>query len=284
MTRTVYVNGDWVDETEARVSIFDRGFLFADAIYEVTAVVGGKLVDYAGHAARLKRSLGALGIPMPVSEEELLALHREIVARNALSDGGVYLQVSRGAEDRDFYYSDGLRPTFVMFTQARAVLDNPKWKTGIAVVTVPEGRWADRQIKTVQLLYSSLAKMEAKRQGADDVLFVEDGVVTEAGSSNAHIVTADGTLVTRDLSNALLHGITRASVLDLARAAQIRVEERSFTPEEARNAAEAFLTSASAFVMPIVAIDGKPVGDGRPGPLTARIRDLYIADRLASAI
>ncbi|MCX8998519.1 D-amino-acid transaminase [Rhizobiaceae bacterium BDR2-2] len=284
MTRTVYLNGDWVDETEARVSIFDRGFLFADAIYEVTAVVGGKLVDYAGHAARLKRSLAALDIPMPVSEEALLTLHREIVARNALSDGGVYLQISRGAEDRDFLYSDALRPTFVMFTQARAVLDNPKWKTGIFVVTMPEGRWVNRQIKTVQLLYSSLAKMEAKRQGADDVLFTEDGVITEAGSSNAHIVTKDGTLVTRALSNALLHGITRASILDLARAAQIRVEERGFTVDEAKNAAEVFLTSASAFVMPVVAIDGQPVGNGKPGPLTARIRDLYIEDRLANAI
>lgn len=284
MTRTVYVNGAFLDESEAKVSIFDRGFLFADAIYEVTAVVGGKLVDYAGHAARLKRSLDALGIPMPVDEETLLTLHRELIARNGLTDGGVYLQVSRGAEDRDFFASEGLTPTFVMFTQARAVLDNPKWQSGISVITMPEGRWVNRQIKTVQLLYSSLSKMEAKRQGADDVLFVEDGLITEAGSSNVHIVTRDGTLVTPALSNALLHGITRASVLDLARAAQIKVEERSFSPEEAKAAAEVFLTSASAFVMPVTAIDGEKVGSGQPGPITARIRDLYIADRLAGAI
>lgn len=284
MTRTVYVNGDWVDETEARVSIFDRGFLFADAIYEVTAVVGGKLVGYPGHAERLKRSLDSLGIPHPFTDESLLALHREIIARNGLTDGAVYLQVSRGAEDRDFIFSPGLTPTFVMFTQARSVLDNPKWKTGIGVITMPEGRWANRQIKTVQLLYSSLAKVEAHARGAEDVLFVEDGAVTEAGSSNAHIVTRDGTLVTRALSNALLHGITRASILDLARDAQIRVEERPFTPEEALNAAEVFLSSASAFVMPVVAIDGQPVGDGKPGPLTARLRELYIAHELAHAI
>lgn len=284
MSRTVYVNGEWVDETEAKVSVFDRGFLFADAIYEVTSVIGGKLIDYPGHAARLKRSLASLNIPMPVDDDTLLSLHREIIARNEMTDGGIYLQVSRGAEDRDFFYSDNLTPTFVMFTQARAVLGNPRWQTGISVITVPEGRWANRQIKTVQLLYSSLSKMEAKRQGADDVLFVEDGMITEAGSSNVHIVTKDGTLVTRDLSNALLHGITRGSVLDLARKAQMKVEERSFTPEEAHNAAEVFLTSAGALVMPIVAIDGKPVGNGKPGPMTARIRELYIEDRLANAI
>ena len=283
MSRIVHVNGQWVDETEARVSIFDRGFLFADAIYEVTAVLGGKLIDYPGREARLKRSLEALGIPLPVSEEELLALHREIVARNSLADGLIYLQISRGAEDRDFLFSPDLAPTLVMFTQARNLLANPKWETGIGVITLPEGRWVNRQIKTVQLLYSSLSKMEAKRQGAEDVLFIEDGFITEAGSSNVHIVTRDGTLVTRELSNALLHGITRGSILDLARKAQIRVEERSFTAEEALEAAEVFLTSAGVFVLPVVSIDGKPVGEGKPGPVTERIRELYIADRLASA-
>lgn len=283
MSRIVHVNGQWVDETEARVSIFDRGFLFADAIYEVTAVLGGKLIDYPGHEARLKRSLEALGIPLPVSEEELLALHREIVARNSLADGLIYLQISRGAEDRDFLFSPDLAPTLVMFTQARNLLANPKWETGIGVITLPEGRWVNRQIKTVQLLYSSLSKMEAKRQGAEDVLFIEDGFITESGSSNVHIVTRDGTLVTRELSNALLHGITRGSILDLARKAQIRVEERSFTAEEALEAAEVFLTSAGVFVLPVVSIDGKPVGEGKPGPVTERIRELYIADRLANA-
>ena len=284
MTRTVYVNGAWVDETEAHISIFDRGFLFADAIYEVTAVIGGKLIGYAGHAERLKRSLDFIGIAHPFTDESLLALHREMIARNDLSEGGIYVQISRGAEDREFVPSPDLAPTFIMFPTPRGILDNPKWKTGISVITMPEGRWENRQIKTVQLLYSSLAKTEAKRRGAEDVLFVEDGFVTEAGSSNAHIVTKDGTLVTRALSNALLHGITRASILDIARDAQIKVEERAFTPEEARDAAEVFLSSASAFVMPVVSIDGKPVGDGTPGPLSTRLRELYIAHELANAI
>lgn len=284
MSRIVYLNGAWLEETEAKVSVFDRGFLFADAIYEVTAVIGGKLIEYAGHAARLKRSLSALGIPQPVSDEALLALHREIVARNGLADGLIYLQVSRGAQDRDFVFSGDLAPTLVMFTQAKAVLGNPKWQTGISVITWPEGRWVNRQVKTVQLLYSSLAKMEAKKAGADDVFLVEDGLVTEASSANAHIVTKEGVLVTRPLSNALLHGITRGSVLDLAARAGVPVEERAFSVQEAQDAAEAFITSASAFVMPVVSIDGRPVGEGRPGPVSRRLLDIYIEDRLASAI
>lgn len=282
--RIVYVNGEWVDEVNAQISVFDRGFTFADAIYEVTAMVGGKLIDFEGHAARLARSLASLNIPCPVTRDELLALHREIAERNNFTDGAIYLQISRGAEDRDFIYSPNLTPTFVMYTQARNVLDNPKWQTGIGVISMPEGRWVNRQIKTVQLLYSSLAKMEAHERGAEDVLFIEDGKVTEAGSSNAYIVTKDGVVVTRELSNALLHGITRASLMDIARKAQIKVEERAFTIEEAKNAAEVFLSSATALIMPVVAIDGEPVGTGMPGPLTARLRELYIEDRLANAI
>lgn len=284
MSRIVYLNGQWLPETEARISIFDRGFVFADAIYEVTAVIGGKLIDYAGHSGRLKRSLAALGIQAPVSDEDMLGLHREILTRNGMTDGLIYLQVSRGAEDRDFLFSDDLTPTFVMFTQSRPVLVNPKWQTGISVITMPEGRWVQRQIKTVQLLYSSLAKMEARKQGADDAFFVEDGVITEATSSNAHIVTKSGTLVSRDLSNALLHGITRGSVLDLARRAGMAVEERGFTPAEAKDAAEVFITSATNFVMPVVRIDGQSVGAGTPGPVSETLRQRYIEDRLASAI
>jgi D-amino acid aminotransferase len=284
MSRIVYLNGQWLPETEARISVFDRGFVFADAIYEVTAVIGGKLIDYAGHSGRLKRSLAALGIAAPVSDDDMLSLHREILKRNGMTDGLIYLQVSRGAEDRDFLFSDDLTPTFVMFTQSRPVLANPKWQTGISVITMPEGRWVQRQIKTVQLLYSSLAKMEARKQGADDAFFVEDGFITEASSSNAHIVTKAGTLVTRDLSNALLHGITRGSVLDLARRAGMAVEERGFTPAEAKDAAEVFITSATNFVMPVVRIDGQPVGAGTPGPVSETLRQRYIEDRLASAI
>ncbi|MBD9388024.1 D-amino-acid transaminase [Agrobacterium sp. AGB01] len=276
MSRTVYVNGEWVAEENAKVSVFDRGYLFADAIYEVTAVANGRLIDFTGHAARLARSLEALGIKPPVTNDVLKTLHFEIIRRNELTNGLIYLQISRGAEDRDFLYSASLEPTIVMFTQARNVLANPRWETGISVATVPEGRWSNRQIKTVQLLYSSMAKMEVQRKGADDALFVEDGFITEGTSNNFHIVTSDGKLITRALSNALLHGITRSSILDIAEKNGIPTEQRSFTPDEAKSAAEAFITSAGVFVMPVIAIDGQKIGDGKPGPISQKLRSLYI--------
>ena len=284
MTRTVYLNGAWLPEADAKVSVFDRGFLFADAIYEVTAVIGGKLIDYHGHAARLQRSLSELGIACPLSAPQLLDAHREIVRLNAMDEGLIYLQVSRGAADRDFAFPANAEPTLVMFTQAKPVLNNPRNETGISIATVPDWRWERRDIKTVQLLYPSMAKMEAMRRGADDAWLVEDGFVTEGSAATAHIVKADGTLVTRGLSNALLHGITRASIIDLARDAGIAVEERSFTVEEALGAAEAFITSATNFATAVVRIDDVVIGDGKPGPISRKLRELYTASRLASAI
>ncbi|OLP54694.1 D-amino acid aminotransferase [Rhizobium rhizosphaerae] len=284
MSRIVYLNGAWLPEEDAKVSIFDRGFLFADAIYEVTGVVGGKLLEYQGHAARLQRSMAELGIACPLSQDELLEVHREIVRRNALEEGLIYLQISRGTADRDFAYPKDATPTLTLFTQAKAVLDNPKVATGISVVLLPDHRWARRDIKTVQLLYPSMAKMEATARGAEEAWLVEDGFVTEASAANAHIITAEGTLVTRPLSQAILHGITRASIVEIAENAGIACEERAFTPEEAKAAAEAFMTSATNFVLPVVAIDGQPVGAGKPGPLTLKLRALYVARKVANAI
>ncbi|MBP2550679.1 D-alanine transaminase [Neorhizobium galegae] len=284
MSRIVYLNGAWLPEADAKVSIFDRGFLFADAIYEVTGVVGGKLLEYEGHAARLQRSMTELGITCPLSPDDLLEVHREIVRRNALNEGLIYLQISRGTADRDFAYPKDPTPTLTLFTQAKPVLDNPKVATGISVALLPDQRWARRDIKTVQLLYPSMAKMEAASRGADDAWLVEDGFVTEASSATAHIISKDGRLITRPLSHAILHGITRASVLDIAEEAGIAFEERAFTPDEAMDAAEAFITSATNFVLPVVSIDGQPVGDGKPGPLTLKLRALYIARKTASAI
>lgn len=284
MSRIVYLNGEWLPEADAKVSIFDRGFLFADAIYEVTGVVGGKLIEYEGHSARLQRSTAELDITCPLSPEQLLYVHRDIVRRNDLNEGLIYLQISRGTADRDFTYPVDTTPTLTLFTQAKAVLDNPRAKTGISVALVPDLRWGRRDIKTVQLLYPSMAKMEAAAKGADDAWLVEDGFVTEASSATAHIITKNGTLITRQLSHAILHGITRASVLDIAREAGIAYEERAFTPDEALDAAEAFITSATNFVLPVVAIDGKAIGDGTPGPITLRLRQLYVALKTASAI
>ena len=282
--RTVYVNGEYLPEDRATVSVFDRGFLFADAVYEVTSVLGGRLIDFAGHAARLRRSLGELGMASPVEDDALLAIHRELVARNDVTDGMVYLQVTRGAADRDFLYPEAAAPTLVLFTQSRPGLaDNPKAATGLRVVTVPDRRWGRRDIKTVQLLYPSMAKTAAHARGADDAWMVEDGAVTEGTSNNAYIVK-DGTIVTRHLGEEILHGITRRAVLALAREAQMRVEERPFTVEEAMDADEAFVTSASAFVLPVVEIDGAPVGTGQPGPVTARLREIYLEESRRTAV
>ncbi len=283
MSRIVYVNGAFLPEAEATISIFDRGFLFADAVYEVTSVLDGRLVDLAHHLARLHRSLGELGLPAPVDDATLEAIHRELVARNAVVEGMVYLQVTRGAADRDFAWPPEPSPSLVLFTQGRSLVDTPAATSGLRVVTMPDIRWARRDIKTVQLLGASMCKMAAKRAGADDAWFVEDGFVTEGSSSNAWIVTGDGVIVTRNLSSAILPGITRAALIGYAEAAQLKVEERPFTVAEAHGAAEAFITAASAFVTPVVAIDGQPVGDGTPGPITRRLRELYIAESRARA-
>jgi len=287
MTRTVYVNGEYLPEAEARISIFDRGFLFADGVYEVTSVLGGKLIDFDGHAVRLERSLSELQMKNPTDKDALLEIHRQLVARNGITDGLIYLQITRGSDgDRDFAFpAEDTAPTIVLFTQAKPGLaENPAAKAGIKVISVADQRWARRDIKTVQLLYPSMGKMMAKAAGADDAWMVEDGFVTEGTSNNAYIVTGDGTIVTRQLGNDILHGITRAAVLRFAREAQVKVEERPFTIEEAQGAAEAFITSASAFVMPVVEIDGHPVGNGKVGKMAARIREIYLDEMRKAAV
>jgi len=287
MTRTVYVNGAYLPENEAKVSIFDRGFLFADGVYEVTSVLNGKLVDFDGHAKRLDRSLSELEMKTPISTEDLLKVHRQLVERNGIVDGLIYLQITRGApDDRDFAFPPAeTEPTIVLFTQNKPGLaDAPQARTGIKVISVEDLRWGRRDIKTVQLLYPSLGKMAAKKAGCDDAWMVEDGVVTEGTSNNAYIVTKQGTIVTRQLSNDILHGITRAAVLRFAREAQMKVEERPFTIAEAQDAAEAFITSASAFVMPVVEIDGTPVGEGAVGPIATRLREIYLEEMHKAAV
>jgi D-alanine transaminase len=286
MTRIVYVNGEYVPEADAKVSVFDRGFLMADGVYEVTSVLGGRLVDFAGHMARLRRSLGELDMAEPMDEAALLAVHRELVARNGVTDGMVYLQVTRGAPmDRDFAYPDpATPPTLVLFTQSKPnMADNPLARTGLNVISIPDRRWARRDIKTVQLLYPSMGKMMARAAGADDAWMVEDGHVTEGTSNNAWIVV-DGRIVTRHLGDAILAGITRTAVLRLATEAQMQVEERPFTLEEAKGATEAFITSASLFVMPVVRIDEAVLGTGTPGPLTTRLRELYVEEARRAAV
>jgi D-alanine transaminase len=286
MTRTVYVNGKYLPENEATVSIFDRGFLFADGVYEVTSVLDGKLIDFDGHARRLARSLGELGMRNPIATEDLLEVHRELVRANGIVEGLIYLQITRGAAaDRDFAYpSEDTPPTIVLFTQNKPGLaDSPMAKTGIKVISIEDQRWARRDIKTVQLLYPSMGKMMAKAAGCDDAWMVEDGAVTEGTSNNAYIVKG-GKIITRHLSNDILHGITRAAVLRFAREAQMEVEERAFTVAEAQDSDEAFFTSASAFVMPVVELDGAAIGTGAPGPVATRLREIYLDESRKVAI
>lgn len=283
--RTVYVNGEFLPEIEAKISIFDRSFLFADGVYEVTSVLDGKLIDFMGHMKRLERSLSELKFAFKPDIDQLLEAHRELVKRNDITEGLIYLQVSRGsAGDRDFAINPETPPTIVMFTQSKSLIKSPLAERGQKIISFPDIRWRRSDIKTVQLLYASLLKTEAAAKGADDAWMILDGFVTEGSSNNAYIVTRDNTIVTRELSTDILHGITRASVLKCAEDLQLKVEERPFTIDEALNAKEAFSTSASAFVCPVAEIDGQKIGDGVPGPIAKRLREIYIEANRATAL
>jgi D-alanine transaminase len=276
MSRIVFLNGSFLPYEEAKVPVMDRGFLFADGVYEGFGVLGGRIVDNEAHLERLERSLREVRIPNPYSRDEWTRLEEDLVRRNGLMEGFLYLQVTRGVAERDFVFPKDATPTVLMFTQARSIVHSPAAETGIAVVTVPDLRWKRRDIKSLSLLAQVLAKQAALEAGAQEAWMVEDGYVTEGGSSSAFIITKGGAIVARPLSNAILPGITRRSLLRLAEEAGLKVEERLFTLEEAFDAAEAFNTSASGFVMPVVSIDGRPVGNGKPGAMSRRLRSLYI--------
>lgn len=282
--RTVYINGEFLPEAEARISVFDRGFLFGDGIYEVTSVIDGKLIDSDLHMARLERSVGEIGIRLPVTTQQIVEAERRLIVENGLTEGMIYLQVTRGAEDRNFLFSADLQPTLVMFTQAKKLLGGAVEQTGIAVKSVPDQRWERRDIKSVCLLPQVLAKRIAKEHGCDEAWMIEDGLVTEGASSTAYIITGDGKLVTRANSNKTLPGCTRHAALQLVKEAGLTLEERAFTLQEALDAKEAALTSASNFVVSVTKIDGKPVGDGKPGPLVSRLRELYLDNAKRTAI
>ncbi|MEZ5828994.1 MAG: D-amino-acid transaminase [Hyphomicrobiales bacterium] len=276
MSRIVYVNGAYVPEEEAKVSVFDRAFLFGDAVYEVTAVLEGRLVDFDAHLSRLDRSLKEIALDLPMNHEGLREVHDELIARNKIKEGIVYLEITRGPADRDFVYPEAPSPTVVAFTQTRALLDNPYVASGVKVVTIPDIRWKRRDIKSTAMLAQAMGKQAAKLKGAYEAWMVEDGHVTEGTSSSAFILDAEGVLRTQPLGPHILPGVTRRAVLRLASQEGLRVEERPFSVEEAYQAREAFLTAASAFVLPIIEIDGKPIGEGRPGPIAAAFRQLYI--------
>jgi len=275
MTRVVYVNGRYLPYAEAAVHAEDRGFQFADAVYEVCEVRGGRLVDATRHMQRLARSLDELRMPQPMSQAAWLRVLRETIRVNRVRDGLVYLQVSRGAGPRDFLFPGAdVPPTVVCLARrtssARAEIAAT---TGIAVKTVPDIRWGRCDIKSVMLLPATLAKEAAKAEGAKEAwLFDDAGFVTEGASSNAWIVDKEGRLVTRQIDNAILRGVTRTTLIDLLRRENVELVERPFTVMEAKAAREAFVTSATNILMPVVSIDGQPIGNGAPGLLTLRLR------------
>jgi D-alanine transaminase len=276
MPRIAYVNGTFVAEADAKVSIMDRGFLFADGVYEVSAVINGKMVDNDGHLQRLQRSLGELNLKSPLSIPEIEKVQTELIERNNLREGIIYLQITRGVAERDFLWPEDIAPTLTMFIQEKNLLHAPLAEKGATIITVPDIRWQRRDIKSTSLLAQAMAKDAARKAGADDAWMVDDGYITEGTSTNAFIVTMDGTLVTRDLTSKILHGITRNAVLRLADEHGLTIEQRPFTPKEAYDAAEAFATGSSFFVLPITKIDGHILSNGAPGPLTNKLRQLYI--------
>jgi D-alanine transaminase len=280
-----YVNGSFVPLKDAKVSVLDRGFLFADGIYEVSAVLDGRLIDNESHLARLVRSVGEIALELPETLERIKEIQKELIARNNLDSGLVYLEVTRGADTvRDFAFpKNKVTPTLVMFTSTKDIVNAASAKIGIGVITVPDIRWERRDIKSIALLAQVLAKQAAAEAGAGEAWMIEDGKVTEGGSSSAFILTKDDVLVTRQNSSAILPGCTRKAVVALAEERQLRIEERPFTVDEALAAKEAFITSASLFVQGVVTIDGKAVADGKPGPMTNRLREIYIDFARATA-
>lgn len=274
--RTVWLNGEFIPESEARVSIFDRALLFGQGIYEVSPVLDGHFCNWPHHAARLERSKAATRISDDTDWPRVLA---ELIARNDLVEGRVYLQITGGApDDRDFLsIAPAAPPNRFAFTQQAALVDNPIAGRGLRIMLYPEGRWAIRSAKTTQLLYAVLAKEAAREAGVDDAWFVEDGLITEQTSANAHIIDARGVLVSHPVDHGVLPGVTRICTMQIARDMGLPVEERPFTPDELFAAREAFVSAAGSLVLPVVEVDGKPVGSGAPGAVTAEIRRRYIA-------
>ncbi len=284
--RTVYVNGKYMDERDATVSIFDRGLLMSDGVYDIVGVLDGKLIDFDGHIERLDKSLNAISISNPMSRDEYLDVHRQLVSKNVLVDGLIYLHVTRGVQRiRDFTYPlEGIRPTVFLFTDSKpGVANSPQALAGISVITVDDFRWRLRNIKTAQLLYASMVKMEAKARGADDAWMIEDGFVTEGSSNNAYIIVGDE-IITRPRDRDILHGITRAAIINFAYMLDLSVVERSFTVDEAIAADAAFMSSATSFVTPVISINGQSIGDGKPSLKTLQLREIYLNESRKAAI
>ncbi len=282
MSKIVFLNGEYMDESEAKVSVFDRGFLFGDGVYEVVPVVNSTILDREPFLERLERSLSEIELAWPIEKNKFLTMIDELIKRNDIKEGGVYMQVTRGVAPREFFYPENTPTTVMAFAFSKSIINNPQAQTGLKVVTVKDIRWKRRDVKSIALLGQCMAKEEAHRAGAYEGWMVEDGFVTEGTSSSAYIVK-DGKIITRPLSNSILPGIRRKLLIELANEHNIEIVERLFTVEEAYDADEAFLSSATTFVLPIVEIDGKKIGSGKPGPLFEKMRKMYIESALKIA-
>ena len=272
----VYVNGEFFLKKEASISVFDRGSLFSDSVYEVTAVIEGKLVDWQEHFARLQRSLDHLDIVNNFNEEDFYKIQKKLINQNELKEGLCYIQITRGFGERDFNFGNkSFLPTVVMFTQEKSILNNPAIKAGIKIITVPDDRWKRRDIKTTQLLAQSIAKSSAVQKGLDDSLLVQDGFINEGSSSNAFIIKDDH-IYTPSLSNFILGGITRSTVIEFCKTKNIQIKEQKIHVDDVMHAQEVFLTSATGFVIPVIEIDGRPVGNGSVGDKVKEIQEIYL--------
>ena len=272
----VYVNGEFYSKKEASISVFDRGFLFSDSVYEVSAVIEGKLVDWKEHFARLIRSLSHLSLVNNFKEEDFYQIQKKLIKENELKEGLCYIQVTRGVAEREFNFAKkSLLPTVVIFTQEKQILNNPASKVGIKIITVPDDRWQRRDIKTTQLLAQSLAKTHAVQKGVDDSLLVQGGFINECSSSNAFTIK-DGRIITPNLSSNILGGITRSSVIKFCQINNIKIKEQKVNIDYLMNAQEVFLTSSTGFVIPVIEIDGRLVGNGLVGDMVKEIQRIYL--------
>lgn len=282
MSSIVFLNGDFLPADEAKVSIFDRGYLFGDGIYEVVPVINGKVIDKEPFFERFDGSLSKIGLRAPFCKTEIITILDTLIAKNDLIEGGIYMQVTRGVAPREFYFPENTPTTFMAFVFHKAIIDSPLAVQGVKVVSCEDIRWKRRDIKSISLLGQVLSKEEVHQKGAYEGWMVEDGFVTEGTSSSAYIIK-DGVIITRPLSNAILPGIRRKVLMSLTHTHGIKVEERLFSLEEALNADEAFMSSATVFVLPITHIDGKAIGDGKAGKLTQKLRSLYVEAALKEA-
>jgi len=282
--RQVYINGEFKKEDEAKVSIFDRGLLFSDSVYEVTSVINSKLIDFKYHVERLDRSMNELKFKTLIDHDEILAFHRKLIELNNLKEGMIYTQVTRGVVDRSFDMpKQAIKPTVLAFTQEKKILESDSAKNGIKVMTLEDMRWKRNDIKTTQLLYASMAKSEATAKGFDDAWMLRQGYITEGSSNNVWIIRSKN-IMTRQSDNLILSGITRAVVLECAKKLDYEVITKNFTKVDAESADEAFMTSATGLITPVVKINSSQIGDGKPGNFTKSLRAEYIKRALEIAI